>query len=169
MSYFHPERMPVLPSGRRQAARQQLEQAVARSAIRARRRPAVTVAAIVIAAVCTGAATVGVAAYNAVTDRTHARCFTVASLDRGSAFYTTIAEGSKPATHADITNALRTCAGLFEMGVLRKGQRVRHSDFEPVPRAPHLVACRWHDGTVAVFPGDAETCRDMNLPAVARR
>jgi hypothetical protein len=129
----------------------------------------VTVAAIVIAALCTGAATVGVAAYNAVTDRAQARCFTVANLNRGSAFYTLIAEGSKPATHADITNALKTCAGLFEVGVLKKGQRVRHSDFEPVPRAPHLVACRWSDGTVAVFPGYAETCRDMNLPAVARR
>jgi hypothetical protein len=127
------------------------------------------VAAIVIAAVCTGAATVGVAAYNSVTDRAQARCFTVAKTDVSSAFYTTIEEGRNPATHDDIRNALKTCAGLFEAGVLRTGHRVKHSDFTPVPRAPHLVACRWLDGTVAVFPGHAETCRDLNLPAVAKR
>jgi len=47
MTYFHPERMPVLPARRRKAARLQLEELVRRTAKTPKRRPPVIVAAVI--------------------------------------------------------------------------------------------------------------------------
>jgi hypothetical protein len=162
--------MPVLPSGRRQAARQQLEQVVARSALtRARRRPAVIAAAIVIVALCTGAATAGVAAYNAITNRAQARCFTVAKLNAGPGYVTTIAEPSKPETQAEVDNAVQACRVLFKTGVLKEGRPVVHAGWKHASHVPHLVPCIWYDGTAAVFPGHRATCKKLRLKAAAGR
>lgn len=169
MSYFHPQRMPVLPARRRKAARLQLEHVVEQSATsRRRRRPPLVIAvAIVIVVLSTGAA--GFVAYHAITDTTQARCFTVANAGASSDYYTTIAEASKPATKADVRRALQICAGLFRAGELRKGHPVGHAGFKQVRHAPQLVPCVWHDGTAAIFPGRQGTCKKLGLTAAARR
>jgi hypothetical protein len=169
MSYFHPERMPALPARRRKAARQQLEQVVARSArSRARRHPAVIAAAIAIVVLSTGAATAGVVAYEAVTHHAQARCFTVDNVT--SHDFTLIAQASKPVTGAVAQNALGTCQALFRIGILRKGYApVRPSRRPGHHRVPALVVCVWPDQTAAVFPGGRGTCAKVGLPAAARR
>ncbi|HUZ56540.1 MAG TPA: hypothetical protein VMU94_28945 [Streptosporangiaceae bacterium] len=168
MSYFHPQRMPVLPARRRRAARQQLEQVVARSArSRARRHPAVIVAATAIVVLSsTGAA--GVVAYEAVANRIQARCFTVD--DVTSHDFTLIAQASKPLTDAVVRNARGTCEALFRIGVLRKGHPPGRLARRPGHhRVPRLVVCVWPDQTAAVFPGGQGTCAKLGLPAAARR
>jgi hypothetical protein len=169
MSYFHPQRMPVLPARRRKAARQQLEQVVAQSArSRARRQPLAIVAATAIVVLSTGAAAAGVVAYHAVTDQAQARCFTVDDIT--SHDYTQITEASKPLTKAAVDNARGTCEELFRIGVLRKGyppgRLVRRPGHHRVPK---LVVCVWTDQTAAVFPGGRGTCAKLGLPAAARR
>jgi hypothetical protein len=167
MSYFHPQRMPVLPASRRAAARQQLEQIVAQSAkSRVRRHPTVIAVAATIVVLSTGAAAAGVVAYHAITDRTQARCFTVDSIT--SPDFTMIAQAGKPLTKAVVDDALGTCRALFATGVLKSAHPVG-----PPPikrghhRPPHLVACAWPDGTAAIFPGHRGTCAKLGLPAAA--
>jgi len=168
MSYFHPQRMPRLSARRRKAARLQLEQVVARSAMsRARRRPVVIAAVMAIIVLSTGAAAAGVVAYHAVTDKTQARCFTVD--DVTSHDFTTIAEASKPATKAEVRHALSVCRTLFKTGVLKIGHPVIRAHWNRVRRAPPLVACVWQDGTAAIFPGHRGTCAKLSLRAAARR
>jgi hypothetical protein len=169
MSYFHPQRMPVLPARRRKAARQQLEQVVTQSArSRARRRPAVVAVAAAIVVLGTGAATAGVVAYDAVANRAQARCFTVDDITSHN--YTLIAEANKPLTDAVVRNARSTCEALFRIGVLRKGHPPGRLARRPGHhRVPHLVVCVWPDQTAAVFPGGPGTCAKLGLPAAARR
>ena len=168
MTYFHPERMPVLPARRREAARQQLEQVVART-VKARRRPPVVIAAaIVIVVLSTGAAAAAMA-FHAITDQTTARCFTVPNGYAGSNFFTTIVSASKPGTSAYVRDALHTCRGLFLAGQLKAGRRLVIAHWQPVKRAPELVACVWYDGTAAIFPGDPRTCGKLGLEAAAVR
>jgi hypothetical protein len=168
MSYFHPERMPALPDRRRKAARLQLEQIVAGSAKRRRRaKPAAIMAGTAAIVLATGAAAIAAAVYQPVTDKTTARCFTVADT---SGFATEIAVPGKPGTKGAVQNARDICAALYRQGLLTRGaQRVnpRHSKGNhPVPA---LQVCTWTDGTAAVFPGPRGTCAKLNLPAAARR
>ena len=113
MSYFHPDRMPVLPARRRKAARQQLEQVVAQAAkSRARRHPVVIAAAIAIVVLSTGAAAAGVVAYEAVTHHAQARCFTVDDVTSND--FTLIAQASKPLTGAEARRRARHLPGAVQ-------------------------------------------------------
>jgi hypothetical protein len=123
----------------------------------------------VIVALCTGAATAGVAAYKAVTDRAQARCFTVARADAGPRYFTTIAEPSKPKTKAEVDNAVQACLVLFRTGVLKEGRPVVHAGWKHTSHVPHLVPCVWYDGTAAIFPGHQGTCKKLDLEAAAGR
>lgn len=168
MSYFHPERMPVLPARRRKAARLQLEELVRRSAqTRKRRTPAVVAAAIAVVLISSGAAAFAVAAYKPVTNTHIARCFTSAST---TGYATMIAVPGKPGTVGHVTNAHNQCASLYSHGYLRRGARreIARPSKGPHP-VPHLVVCTWNDGSAAVFPGKKGTCARLDLPAAARR
>jgi len=168
MTYFHPERTPVLPARRREAARQQLEQVVARTA-NARRRPPVAIAAAIVIVVLSTGAAAGAMAFHAVTDQTTARCFTVQNRHAGNRFFTTVTSASEPGTSAYVRDALRTCRGLFLAGQLKPGRRLVIAHWQPVSRAPALVACVWYDGTAAVFPGNSATCEKLGLETAAVR
>jgi hypothetical protein len=168
MSYFHPQRMPVLPARRRRAARLQLEQFVAQSAEPSRRmKPAIIAAATAAVVLSTGAAAAGVVADHTITNKTHARCFTVDSAT--SPDFTMIAQASRPLTKAVINDALTTCRALFAAGELKSGSPVRRPPTERgLHRAPQLVVCVWPGGTAAIFPGHPGTCAKLGLPAAAR-
>ncbi len=168
MSYFHPQRMPVLPARRRKAARLQLEEMVRLSAQAPRRRPPVAVAAaIVFVLLGTGAGTFAVVAHQAVTDRHLARCFTVAD---ESGFYTSVAVPGKPGSVGQVNNARFVCAALYREGTLKLGaHRVIARPANGKYPVPRLVSCTWQDGTAAVFPGRPGTCEKIGLPAAARR
>jgi hypothetical protein len=171
MSYFHPERMPVLPARRREAARRQLEQLVGRSAkaprIR-RARPAVIAAGAAAAiALSTGAAAFAVARYEAVTDRSQARCYTVATTS--DSHYVSVGEPGRAGRTAQVRTAVGVCASLFRAGLLRPGAKgidpsAHGGAGHPVPR---LVACTLSGGVAAVFPGGPGTCARLGLPAAA--
>jgi len=170
MSYFHPQRMPVLPARRRKAARLQLEEMVRRSAQAPQRRtPVVVAAAIVVVMLSTGAAAAGVVAYHTITDKTEARCFTVARVHPRSAYFTTIVQAGTTRSKGVVRDALKQCRGLFAAGELKRGHPVLRSHFKPTKHTPHLVACVWPDGTAAIFPGKAGTCHKLGLQAAARR
>ena len=167
MNYFNPRRMPVLPAGRRVAARQQLEQLVAQSVRSRRRNPALIAAGVTVVALGTGAAAVAVAAYQPVTNKAQARCYTVA--DAASSRYTTIAAAGRPGSRAQVQDALGVCAALFRQGFLTVGgpgiNRSANGDRNhPVPS---LVACTMGDGTASVFPGGPSTCAALGLPAAS--
>jgi hypothetical protein len=168
MSYFHPERMPVLPARRRKAARLQLEELVRRTAEAPKRRPpAVVAAAVAILLLSSGAAAFAVASHKPVTNRHMARCFTSASV---SGYATEIVVADKPGSSGQVTNAHAICADLYRDGRLKRG--VRREIAEPSNGehpVPHLVVCIWSDGTAAVFPGPRGTCARLDLPAAARR
>jgi len=167
MSYFHPQRMPVLPARRREAARRQLEELVVRSGrSRGRRNPALIVAAIAVIVLSTGAA--GVIAYHAITNHAVGRCFAVASVT--SPDFTTIAGASTRLTEPEVRDVRNNCRALFREGFLRPGSRVNMPDHSGVRyRVPPLVVCVWRDGSAAVFPGRAGTCARLGLPSAARR
>lgn len=168
MTYFHPERMPVLPARRRSAARLQLEEIVRRSARGRRRRPpAIVAAAIVIVLISTGAAAFAAAASAPVTNNHQALCFTVADT---SGFATTVAAAGKPGSQGEVKNAHGVCAALYREGYLRLGATRINPRPKPGKRpVPRLVVCAWSDGSAAVFPGRKGTCARLDLPAAARR
>ena len=168
MNYFHPERMPALPARRRAAARRQLEELVVRSPRpRRRRRPvmiAVASAAIVIISVAAG-----VIASQPVTDRTMARCYSVADANAGPGYYTTVMAAGKPGTNALVRSARSGCAALFQIGVLQEGHRMAsHPPRRSYP-VPRLAVCVRHDGTAVVFPGPVGTCATLGLHQAAAR
>ncbi len=168
MSYFHPQRMPVLPDRRKKAARLQLEQIVAKSVKPARRvKPALIAAGTAAIVLSTGAAAIAVAVYQPVTDKAFARCFTVADT---SGFATFIASPGKPGTKGAVEKARQVCASLYRQGYLTRGaQRIKPRLGKGVHPVPSLVVCTWQDGTAAVFPGLKGTCAKLGLPAAARR
>jgi hypothetical protein len=168
MSYFHPRQMPALPARRRKAARRQLEQMVARSAKSRRRvRPAAIAAGTSAIVLATGAAAIAAAVYQPVTNKTDARCFTMADT---SGFATVIAAASKPGTKGAVEKARHVCASLYRQGYLARGaQRINPRPRKGVHRVPPLQVCTWQDGTAAVFPGREGTCAKLGLPAAARR
>lgn len=183
MTYFHPERTPVLPPRRRAAARRQLAEIVERSAgpagparsaspswFSARGgarglRPVAITAAVAVIVLATGA--FALARYELVSDKTQARCYTVASVSDDR--YVAIAEASSTITRAQVRNALDVCAALYRQGILRLGRRVDYQvhagDRFPVPS---LVACTLPGGIAAVFPGTRGTCAHLNLPVAIR-
>jgi hypothetical protein len=169
MNYFHPERMPALPARRRDAARRQLEELVARSPRPRRRRRPVMIAVIAAVIVLISVAA-GVIASAPVTDKTMARCFSVANPYAGAAYYTTVHDAGKPGTKAHVRNAHDACAALFRIGFLRPGRRIARPSRRPNYPVPRLAVCVWHHGEAVVFPGPPGTCVRLGLhPAAAGR
>ncbi len=174
MSYFHPQRMPVLPARRRAAARRQLEELVARSATSARRRrrtrPPAVIATVTAAIVLGTGAAAAVVVLRPVTNHMSVRCFSAPR--KSPAYYTTVAEPARVSTPAGIGHARQVCAALFREGILKLGAKVTPPSRPAVRhRAPRLVVCVWQDGTAAVIPGrvPSETCAKLGLQAAARQ
>ena len=167
MTYFHPERIPALPARRREAARRQLEELVARSSrSRGRRGPLLIAAAAIVVVVSTGAA--GLIAFSPVTNKALARCYTIADPNASAAYYLTIAEAGTPTTTAQVKSARQGCAALYQIGMLIQGRRVARPLAHRTYPVPKLAVCVGH-GAAWVFPGPPETCATLGLPAAARR
>jgi hypothetical protein len=188
MTYFHPQRMPVLPARRRAAARRQLEELVARPGRsarsarsgrpgrsrrrslgqRARHKP--VVAAIVTAIVLGTGTAAAVVAFRPVTNHSSVRCFSAPRLS--GSYYTTVAEPAKGLTRAAIGHAKNLCAALFRQGVLKLGAKVGRPSRSPAHHhAPRLVVCVERNGTAAVIPGRSapRACGRLGLQAAARQ
>ena len=169
MSYYTADgKPPMLPDRKRAATRQELELLVARSARRNRwRRPGVIAAASAGIVLATSAA-VTIAHFQAVTNTSQARCYSVASTS-GDGHFTTIAAAGQPGSVARVDHALSVCGDLWRQGFLRTGasgisRPPAGSAAYPVPA---LVVCTMPDGIAAVFPGDALTCAKLGMPAAA--
>jgi hypothetical protein len=156
----------MLPARKREAAREQLELLVARTARRRRwRRPgfiAVTSGVIVLGST----AAVTYAHEQAITNRSEARCYTVAST-AGDDHFTTIATAGQPGSQARVEHAVADCGALWRQGFLRTGASGidRTPDRSVTYPVPALVVCTMPDGTAAVFPGPAHTCARLGLAA----
>ncbi|HEY7145210.1 MAG TPA: hypothetical protein VH637_13275 [Streptosporangiaceae bacterium] len=168
MSYFHPDGTPpALPAGKRAAARQQLEQIVSRSARRRRwlrwRRPGLIGAASAVIVLGSTAA-VMFAQDQPVTNKSGARCYTVASTTGPGHYTTAVAAG--PAGRVSLEHAWQVCRALWRQGFLSTGA----SGITSPPAGPGnypvpaLVVCTMPDGTAAVFPGGPGTCAKLGLP-----
>jgi hypothetical protein len=168
MTYFHPERMPVLPARRRKVARLQLEELVRRTAKTPKRRlPVILAAVIAIVLVSSGAAVFSVAVHQPITNEHLARCFTSASV---SGYATEIGVAGRTGSPGQVRNAHAKCADLYRDGYLKRGvAREIARPSKGYHSVPHLVVCAWSDGTAAVFPGRRGTCAGLGLPAAARR
>jgi hypothetical protein len=168
VSYYSPQGTPpTLPARKREAARRQLEQVVTRSARRRWRWPGVAAAAGAVIVLSTGAVTY--AHYQRVTNKTDARCYTVASTVGGD-HYTTVAAAGLPGRPGRVEDALSVCGDLWREGFLRTGASgIARPDGNPVRyRVPPLVVCTMADGTAAVFPGSGDTCAKLGLATAAR-
>ena len=160
-----------LPAHRRHAALSQLEAIVADHGSRRRWTRAPVIVPVVVAIVLsTAAASVAFLRFQPVTDKSTARCYTVASLGGGDRFSgTTISPAGTPGSAAQVDNALGVCADLWRQGFLRLGTT---SIQRPAPNTtnevPSLVACTLSNGTAGVFPGDAGTCAKLGLPLASR-
>jgi hypothetical protein len=171
MDYFSTRDMPPFPSGRRDAARRHLELVVAGSAAQPRRprRPVLVASGVAVTVLATGACAFAIAGHQAVTDKSFARCYTVASLSTSR--YTTIAQAGTPGQpQPQIDNALSVCADLFRQGYLTPGGPGTnpHPDGKFDHPVPRLVECTMADGTAAVFPGGPGTCASVGLPTATR-
>jgi hypothetical protein len=147
--------------------RRQLATMVARE--RRTRRPLLIAGVAGAVAIGTSAGAYAYVASSApVTDKSQARCYTVASLTGGD--YTTIAALSPAGTgkSTQIDDALSVCAAFWRQGILRPGAREPFppNQADPYP-VPQLVACVMPDGTAAIFPGKPGTCTALSLPAAA--
>lgn len=167
MTYFHPERMPVLPERRRGAARRQLEDLVKRSAKSRRRRvkPAVILAGAVGVALTTGAAAFAIAQYEPVTNFRQARCYSIADLSSSRDFMSVTAFGA-PGTRTQVKNALSACRLVFRLGYLVAGVPGVNNRPSPGPHpAPKMRVCTMPDGTAVVIVKRQSTCAELRLPA----
>jgi hypothetical protein len=169
MSQIDPLTARPLPGPRRDAMRQQLEAIVAEQrGPRRGHKTTVIGGAVLIAALGTGAAAfVYVEQSQPVTNKTEARCYTVASLEGGNQFHgTTIAAAGRPGSKAQVDAAASVCAALWRQGFLLPGAAGITSPHNTTTRhrVPSLVACVMPDGTAAVFPGNRQTCTKLGLP-----
>jgi hypothetical protein len=173
MTQFTPPPARTLPEDRRAAMRHQLTAVVAGS--HHRRRPlAIAASAVVVAAATSAGAYAYVQHSQPVTDKSEARCYTVASLSAGPESYATIAQATMAGSPrpAQVANAVSICAALWRQGFLHSGPQGARGRATPGPagsgQVPPLVACVLPDGTAAVFPGTAPTCATLGLPNAAR-
>jgi hypothetical protein len=172
MTALEPPPGRTLPPHRRAAARRQLESIVAQPAGHHRRRLGIIAGAAAVAVIGTGAGTAVYLQSQPVTNKTSARCYTVASLAGGPNFQgPTIAHAAPPGGKAQVDNALSVCAALWRQGFLRPGSRgmAQPGGATANHPVPPLVACTMPDGTAAVFPGNSHTCAHLGLPRAARR
>jgi hypothetical protein len=165
VSYYSPHGAPpALPARKRAAARRELERIVTRSRRRHRwQRP--WFAALTGGVVLLGSsAAVTYAHFQAVTNKTDARCYTVAATT-GPDHYTTIAAPGEPGSPGRVEHARSACADLWRQGFLSAGApgiaRPRNSSVRH--RVPALVVCTMSNGTAAVFPGQAGTCAKLGM------
>lgn len=172
MTQFIPPPPRTLPEDRRAAMRHQLTAVVTRS--HHRRRPLLIAAsAVVVAAGSSAGAYAYVQHSQPVTDKSEARCYTVASLSAGPESFTTIAQASRAGSPqpARVGNAVGVCAALWRQGILHPGPQGTRGRATPGPvgtgQVPPLVACVLPGGTAAVFPGAASTCVTLGLPNAA--
>lgn len=169
-----------LPDHRRTQMRRQLEVEVTR---KHRRKPLLFTAGAVIVAAATSAAAYAYVQHSApVTDKSQARCYTVASLSAGPESFTTIAQATRTGSlrPAQVDDALSICADLWRQGILHPGPNgvgaptpdasgmVRLGPGQGSSHVPELTACVLAGGTAAVFPGPSSTCPSLGLPNARR-
>lgn len=169
MSQIDPPTIRPLQGPRRDAMRQQLEAIVAgQPGPRRGHKTAVIGGAAIVAALGTAAgAFIYVQQSQPITNKTEARCYTVASLEGGDQFHgTTVAAAGRPGSKAQVDSAVSVCAALWRQGFLLPGAAQIASPHNTAVRhrVPSLVACVMPDGTAAVFPGDGRTCAKLGLP-----
>lgn len=170
-----PER--PMSAERRHALRDVLMAEVRRSKPWWRRsRRAATVGAGAIALVLAGGAATAYVAFQPATDKHSVVCYSEPRMDDGvKTTRLAVAPANEPGgsetgqTSGVISDPVQACAGLWEQGVLGS----EGSATEPDPSAgpsdvPALVSCTLEDGTAAVFPGGADTCRSLDLPRTVR-
>lgn len=172
MTHFTPPPARSLPEDRRAVMRHQLTAVVTRG--HHRRRPLlVAVCAVVVAAGTGAGAYAYVQHFEPVTDKSEARCYTVASLSAGPESFTTIAQASRAGSSrpAQVADAVSVCAALWRQGILNPGPQGARGRATPDPagtgQLPPLVACVLPGGTAAVFPGTPRTCVTLGLPNAA--
>jgi hypothetical protein len=164
VSYYSPQGTPPeLPARKREAARRELERIVTRSRRRRWQRSWFAAAAGGVVILGTSAA-VTYAHSQAVTNKTDARCYTVAST-AGPDHYTTIAAPGVPGSPGRVEHARSVCADLWREGFLSTGASgiSRPISNSVSHRVPALVVCTMSNGTAAVFPGRAGTCAKLAM------
>lgn len=157
-----------LPPAVRDAQSRLLAEIVGRRRPRWRSRFVIFPAALVLAG--GGVAAAVRASLGEVTDRDTARCYSVAERHDGRDFPGTSVAVAHPDSDVvgQVEDAVATCALVWRDGALEIGKR-RAQPYRPgVDRpVPSLVGCVLPDGSAAVFPGDAQTCSRLGLPAVS--
>jgi hypothetical protein len=171
MTQFETPPSRTLPVYRRTAMRRQLEAQVTR---KYRRRPLLIAASAAVVAAGTSAAAYAYVQHSQpVTDKSEARCYTVAGLSAGPESFTTIAEPAMAGSPrpAQVGNALSVCAALWRQGFLHPGPQGARGPATPDPAGtspvPPLAACVLPDGTAGVFPGTSSVCAALGLPNAA--
>lgn len=170
-----PER--PMPSQRRHALREVLMAEVRRSRPWWRRsRQAATVGAGAIALVLAGGAATAYVAFQPTTDDYSVVCYSAPRMD-GDVASARVGVGRAEATDspnasgqaATVDDPIETCAQLWQQGMLRENAKELGETGPPVSRTevPQLVSCTLEDGMAGVFPGDADTCRSLDLPQTA--
>jgi hypothetical protein len=162
------------PDASRFAVKTMLMDEVRASRRRRWQRP--LVAGLAAALAGTAVAAGSYVAFRRPTELRYAQCYSSVTADTG--YRTTLAIGTEhradedtPAP-AEVNDAIGSCGNLWSQGILRKGVPM---SAEPTPApggtaaVPTLVACTLPDGTVGVYPGDASTCRTLDLPSARRK
>jgi len=101
-----------------------------------------------------------------------ARCYSEPSRDFSASFPGTSIATATPVGQTDATDvpdqALDACSAVWRQGLLVYGAERAlpgpGTSDDPVPR---LAVCVLPSGEAAVFPGDADTCGALGLPAMA--
>lgn len=113
-------------------------------------------------------------AFREPTERHFAFCYSAATAD--PAYRTELGVAapqradSTPPGPVEIQNAVDSCANVWRLGVIHAGEPGApgpQPGDDPAP-VPDLAACTLPDGSVAVYPGDATTCRTLNLPSATK-
>ncbi|MEJ3748714.1 hypothetical protein WEI85_36235 [Actinomycetes bacterium KLBMP 9797] len=165
-----------LPEARVTAREQRIVQYAAETTRPPRTRKAARYAALLAGASVLALGGTAAAAYVAFKPATvpvadGLRCYTKATLDGGDEnFYgTTIARARAADGTRSVEGAVESCRGLWDQGFLLPNQKqpARPEALRPDQPIPPLVACTLDNGLAAVFPGTAETCRELGLPRLA--
>lgn len=164
-----PER--PMSTERRHALRDVLMAEVRRSKPWWRRsRQAATVGVGAIALVLVGGAATAYVAFQPATDKHSVVCYSEPRVDDDvktivAAAAPVQAGDSGAAEPAVIDDPVQACANLWERGLIgAEGSGSQAGPGAGRSERPELVSCTLEDGTAAVFPGGADTCRSLDLP-----
>lgn len=155
-----------LPPAARAAQRQLLEEWITTKHASRRWAPRTLAAGIAAVVLLSGGAATAYVAFAPATDRSKVRCYSEASIGSDTDYHGT--EAGVPSSAGGVDDPIALCAAIWRAGIIRVGSY--HADgpaSEPQP-VPPLVACALQNGVAAVFPGDAQTCRRLGLPALAQ-